>query len=414
MKYAEDIKRYFQKSTLSTNRDKHEAIFEKIQRAQDESRTTAPALSGFNLRSKIMKSNITKLAAAAAVIAMVVLGLFEFIDTEAGSGVVWAEVLEKTEQIPAVVFDMTGEIAYPQGRKLVLPSKNYVAGDYGTRSDISLDGKLSMIKYRLPARKVAYQVRVDQKKYWRFDLSDEQAARGRDADDPRTWLKLILSGDYTKLGRATINGVAAEGIECNRPEMVGKDGIMRLWVNVETNLPLKIETEMLGMEGGQMRQHKYVMENFEWNAQLSESVFKPNIPDDYTQGEDPRTSRDRQDSPKAQQTPPQALTEQEQTAQSKVKEVVRLYLQACSDRNWDEILKHRPGFAKFTVEQRASLDTHLEGLEIMQIGEPRKDAEPDTWTVLCQVKWKVEGVEEKEIHVRYDEALSRFVVCDRQ
>jgi hypothetical protein len=75
MKSAEDIRRYFQKSTLSTNRDRHEAIFEKIQRAQDQSKTRTPASCRLNLRSSIMKSRITKLAVAAAIITAVVLSI---------------------------------------------------------------------------------------------------------------------------------------------------------------------------------------------------------------------------------------------------------------------------------------------------------------------------------------------------
>jgi len=68
MKSAEDIKRYFQQATLSTNPDRHEAIFEKIQRAQAESKTTVPASHRPHYRSNIMKSPITKLAAAAVII----------------------------------------------------------------------------------------------------------------------------------------------------------------------------------------------------------------------------------------------------------------------------------------------------------------------------------------------------------
>ncbi len=285
MKPADNINEFFKNAAVNTNPKMDEAVLDKVLAAHEKARNTTPAFTEPALRRTIMKSPITKLAAAAVIIAVVVLGLFEFVKTENTSGVLWAEVLEKTEQIPAVVFDMTVEIAYPEGKKLVLPSKNYVAGDYGTRSDIFVDGKLLALKYRLPNKKVAYQVRPDQKKYWRFDLSDEQAARGRDTADPRTWLKMILSGDYTKLGRATINGVAAEGIECSRPDMVGKDGVLRLWVDVETNLPVQIVSEMLGMEEGQMRPHKYIMENFEWNASLDESLFEPNIPDDYTAAE---------------------------------------------------------------------------------------------------------------------------------
>jgi len=75
MKSAEDIRRYFQKSTLSINRDRHEAIFEKIQSAQDQSKTRAPASCRLNLRSSIMKSRITKLAAAAVIIIAVALSI---------------------------------------------------------------------------------------------------------------------------------------------------------------------------------------------------------------------------------------------------------------------------------------------------------------------------------------------------
>jgi hypothetical protein len=75
MKYAEDIKKYFKKSTLSINPDRHEAIFEKIQSAQDESRTTAPASYRLNLRSNIMKSTILKLTAAVVIIVGVVLSV---------------------------------------------------------------------------------------------------------------------------------------------------------------------------------------------------------------------------------------------------------------------------------------------------------------------------------------------------
>ncbi len=75
MKSAEDIRRYFQKSTLSTNRDRHEDIFEKIQRAQDQSRTIAPVSHRSYIRSKIMKSPITKLAAAVVIVGAVMLSM---------------------------------------------------------------------------------------------------------------------------------------------------------------------------------------------------------------------------------------------------------------------------------------------------------------------------------------------------
>ena len=342
-----------------------------------------------------MKNSIVKLAVAAAVVASILIGIGVF--SNSGTGVVWAEVLEKTEQIPAVVYDMTIEIGESQG-KVVRTSKTYVAGDYGTREDAFRDGKLVTIGYRLHRKNVVYVIRVDRKQYQRFDVSYDQAALGSDPDNPRTWLKNLLSGGgYTELGRTTIDGVVVEGIEGRRLEDSGEDSVTQIWVNVETNLPVRIEIE--GMEGGRMT--KLVMENFDWNAQLDESFFEPNIPDDYTQVEDPRATQARQARP---------LTDEERAALPEIKQTVTLFLQACSDRSWDDILNYAPGMVKLSTEQREVVDAYCSGLELMEMGEPFKTAESDTWLVPCQIKWKAQGTGNKEIRVRYDETLGKFVI----
>lgn len=411
MKSIEDVKKFYQNAAMETNPKRDEIFLKKLLVAHEIQMNTDSAAVEPNIRRIIMKSPITKFAAAGVIITAVTLGLFEFSGTGNTSSVAWGQILEKTEQIPAVVFDMTVEIEQPGGENLVLPSRYYVAGDYGTRSDVYIDGKLSRLGYRLPTQKVAYQINVDQKKYWRFELSDEGAAQGQDPDDPRTWLKMILSGGgYTELGRAEINGVAVEGIEGNRTETTGENCVMRVWVDVKTNLPVQIVMETLGMEGGQMKRHKYVMENFDWDASLDESIFEPNIPDDFVLGEDPRASRNRQESSKAQSAPLQTLTEQEKSLQPKIKETVRQFLQACSDGKWDEILKYRPGFEKLSVEQRVSLGNQLGGLEIMEIDEPFKTDSSGVWHIPCRIKWKT-GEDNDEIRVRHDETLGIFVVC---
>ncbi len=240
-----------------------------------------PALREPTLRSTLMRNSYVKLALAAVVILAVVLGLAEFLGPGGKSGVVWAEVMEKAAQAPTVVFDTTEEYSYPQGRKVVFRIKTCRSTEYGDEAEVYCEGQLISIHYWLPRQKVAYQVRPDRKQYARTDLSEPEAAWGSQ-DDPRSWLKKILSGKYTKLGRTTINGRAAEGVECKLGEAAGQDIIMRLWVDVQTNLPVRIEHEELHMLEGQMRPLKSVMENFEWDAQLDESLFEPSIPADYT------------------------------------------------------------------------------------------------------------------------------------
>lgn len=346
-----------------------------------------------------MKSPITKIAAAAVIIVAVIVSL----TIKGGpdiAGVTWAEVIEKVEQIPALTFDMTTEISYSENNKLTIRSENYVAGDYGTKSNLYTNGELFVIKYRLPKKNLAYMIRPKDKTYMRIDLSDEQAAKGQDPDDPRTWLKMILSGDYTELGRDNINGVDVEGIECRPAEMVGdENGVMRLWVDVQTNLPVRIELEKLEMEGGQMRPHKFVMENFQWDVELDESVFEPDIPDDYELQEVPRRSQ------QIEQKPPRLLTDTEKDEQPMVREAVGKFFQACRDENWNEVMQYLPNVR---INQR--LKNILGGLETRFIGEPIKSDKFDGWRVPYEIKYKEGNTQKHTLELRKDITTGKYIV----
>jgi len=349
----------------------------------------------------IMKSRITKLAAAAVIIVAVILGL----NITGGpdiAGVTWAEVIEKVEQISALTYDMTSEISYPGNKTLTYQCEIYIAGDYGTKSSIYMNGELFVVKYLLPRKKLAYHIRPKDKTYIRRDLSDEQAARLKEPDDPRTWLKTVLSGDYIELGRDNINGVVVEGIKCSMTEKTGEDTVMRLWVGVETNLPVRIEIEGFSMEGGQMRPHKDVMENFQWDVELDASIFEPNIPNDYK-------LRDVQNNPQqVEQKPPRLLTDTEKDEQPMVKEFVRKLFQACRDEDWDEFATLCPNLRpKWGKKQK----TFMGGLEIVHIGEPFKTDDSSKWYVPYEIKSKLEfgRIRKNTLRIRYDEATQKYI-----
>jgi outer membrane lipoprotein-sorting protein len=348
-----------------------------------------------NIWRIIMKSKITKAAAAAVIIGAVILGL----NITSGpdiAGVTWAEVIEKVEQISALTYDMTSEISYPENKKLSIQSENYVAGDYGTKSILYMNGEVFVVTYLLPRKKLAYHIRPKDKTYRRMDMSDEQAARVKEPDDPRTWLKTVLSGDYIELGRDNINGVVVEGIKCSMTEKTGEDTVMRLWVGVETNLPVRIEIEGQKMEGGEMRPHKYVMENFQWDVELDESVFEPNIPEDYR-------LIDEQKNAQVEQKPPRLLTDTEKDEQPMVREFVRKLFQACSDEDWDEFSTLWPG----TPNEMQK--TMLGGLEIVHIGEPFKTTDSSKWYVPYEIKLEFGRIMKNNLSIRYDEDTQKYI-----
>ncbi len=399
MRPAENIEKLIKNIDIDTNAKTDNAVLGDVIEAFEKSKGKKTSATEPNIWRIIMKSRITKLAAAAVIIVAVILGL----NITGGpdiAGVTWAEVIEKVEQISALTYDMTSEISYPGNKTLTYQCEIYIAGDYGTRGNISMNGEVFVVKYLLPRKKLAYHIRPKDKTYRRMDLSDEQAARLKEPDDPRTWLKTVLSGDYIELGRDNINGVVVEGIKCSMTEKTGEDTVMRLWVGVETNLPVRIEVEGQKMEGGQMRPQKNVMENFQWNVELDESVFEPNIPEDYR-------LIDEQKNAQVEQKPPRLLTDTEKDEQPMVREFVRKLFQACANKDWDEFSKLCPGLSLNKMQKSL-----MGGLEIISIGDPFKSTDSSKWYVPYEIKSKLEfgRIRKNTLRIRYDEATQKYIL----
>jgi hypothetical protein len=101
---------------------------------------------------------------------------------------------------------------------------------------------------------------------------------------PKEIVRRFMSEDYKELGRRTIDGVVAEGLEVTDPAFCSAnfkvDSVTsRLWVAAESGFPVRIENKFVA-EGGSL-QIESVMDRFEWNVELGPEVFEPNIPADY-------------------------------------------------------------------------------------------------------------------------------------
>ena len=121
------------------------------------------------------------------------------------------------------------------------------------------------------------------KKYIMASMTEEQVRKIHEQVNPVGMIKEFMSFEHTDLGRETIDGVEAEGIEVDDPKFAGgmfERAKGRLWVNVETDLPVRVEVE--GVSSGGAVETKIVAYEFDWDAELEPGIFEPNIPDDYT------------------------------------------------------------------------------------------------------------------------------------
>ena len=114
---------------------------------------------------------------------------------------------------------------------------------------------------------------------------------------PRGLVEYFTSGHYTELGSAKFNNMDVEGFETADPNVLfplpeplrslfpATDIIGRIWIDVETSLPVGVAAEFntdRGLFTGLNKLHgEWKSYGFQWNAELPEGVFEPNIPDDY-------------------------------------------------------------------------------------------------------------------------------------
>ena len=283
MKSPENIEKLIRDAEIHSNPDANQTVLEDLLKQFDLTEEEQKAsVMPLNKRRIIMKSPITKFAAAAIIIIAVTLGLFEFIDNGSDSGVVWAEVARKVQASRGVIFRSTEHI---------VPDTYDQESDFNMQYYTSTQSRLDeyegseIIKTIWGDCNTKTVILVDHyhKSYVKMILETTMPDRLQMAD-PNRWIQKFLSCQYKKLGQKTIDGVLCEGIETTDPAFYGggnppETSVARLWVSVETGYPVRLEGEFV-TDNGQSR-HTFVQDQFQWDMELDESMFEPNIPAGY-------------------------------------------------------------------------------------------------------------------------------------
>lgn len=239
------------------------------------------------LRRIIMKSPVTKLAAAAVIGIVAVVGIFHIMG---GSGVAWAELVEHVEGIKTVAYRMRAtmkglvEMATDQPLNIEMQAKlAYDEGFYINSCTHVENKKIVARTYVLFEEGAIVSVIPQQKKYIKMTLTDDLLAKmQKENGDPRTTLKQMMEHEYTELGFKTINGTKVAGIEVTDPAMGGgmfEEFAAQLWCDVDTDLPVLMTMKGSGKNGEVSME--MTMDNFDWDVEIDTAELEPNIPGDY-------------------------------------------------------------------------------------------------------------------------------------
>lgn len=234
----------------------------------------APAREPGAIRRTIMIHPIAKLTVAAAVILAGLLGLN--IISGPGGGVAWAAIPDRIDDIDTLMFRLTMGV----GGKDTGQFTFYLSERYGFRMDIGAAGETGMSWYVAPDSDTLITVMPGARTWTKRPLSPEEKNKmPEEYEDPADYINRFLVNGYKELGRSVIDGVEVEGIEVTDPPTKNgrlQNGVGRLWVDVQTELPIRIE-----LEGKGDQTVRSLME-FKWGQAVDPAAFEPNIPADYT------------------------------------------------------------------------------------------------------------------------------------
>ena len=235
-----------------------EDLREKMLAAFEEEQPSNRIIAFRTVRSIIMKSPITKLAAAAVIIIAVLIGLNPFKDT-----VTFADVIEPILNARTIVYDLvvgseeTGLIAH----------------------DIIVGSK---IRRTLPNMGLAI-IDLDNARLLRLDPQDKSAVYVDIQGPFQKWMKNYLGlvrdivtdmenhpeWPVQELGQRQIDGQTAVGFLLSGPKIQ-----LTIWANTETAAPIRIELQM-----GRL---KTIIKNIEFDVPVDESLVSMDVPDGYT------------------------------------------------------------------------------------------------------------------------------------
>jgi hypothetical protein len=229
-----------------------------------------------NMWRNIVRNPVTKLTAAAAVI--IVLLTFDPFNLMNTGSVAWGKVAQKVEQIETFMFGLTikvsdtfnEEAAEQTTTKFVI----YLSEEYGFRMDMGPEEKM-VSWYVTPDANEMIMVVPGEEELVKWPLpADIEERMPEEYTDPRDYIDRFMSRPYKKLGRSVIGGVQVEGVEVKDPPTDGEkleDAVGRLWVDVETELPVRIEIE--GM--AEASKVQWIMD-FKWAEAVDPALFNPN------------------------------------------------------------------------------------------------------------------------------------------
>jgi len=241
--------------------DLEDVVLDRIVREQNvRLKKASKAGTVLKLRRIIMKSSITRMAAAAVIIAGVLIGM-PFIGNPFAATVTFAKVIEPILNARTVIFDFI--IGDEETSPLI---HDIVVGQRIRRTISNVPNMTSIIDLE-SARILALDTEGKTATY--VDITGQVQERTQNYVEFLRQVIVKLQDNYEKLGEQEIDGQKAIGFVARGPNEE-----VKVWADRKTALPIRIELRL-----GQLF---VIMKNFKFDVPIEDSQMSMDVPPGYT------------------------------------------------------------------------------------------------------------------------------------
>ena len=283
MKPTQNMENLIRKLRYQAGAKAHDRLLGNVLGALEKQEKEKPTPMWPNIWRIIMKSRITKFAAAAVIIIAILIGVNQFTGSIDGAGVAFAEVVEPLLTVETGSFNMTIDVVSSGldwidcGDQSVQTIHVMFAGPGRTRWNVPTgevlvanmyEGKVMIL---IPAKKQGGVMQVGPPgvipPHNRFNKLFEL----------RRLIQYALQAEDESiqfLGEHQIGGIAVIGYHITGPE---HHGDITVWADAETKVPIRIEQSM--------DTETALISDIAYDVELDESLFSVEMPEGYSAGQ---------------------------------------------------------------------------------------------------------------------------------
>ena len=264
MRLSENTEKLIKKLRYKTSTETHDIVLGNVLQALDEREKQKPGVFEPDIWRTIMKSTITKLAAAAVIIVAVFAGIHQFGGD--GASVVFADIVEQLASARTMTYSVVTRTPVESMPTLRL---QMAFKEPGYMRTTTADGYINVIDWN---RNKGISLWPPKKEFIDFEASNYQHDPAQDPFMVVEKLRTLPDEADEVLGEKEIDGRVLEGFRVTQDDMINT-----VWIDPQTAQLVRVEIEYTNAPG-----MNTIMTDFQFNAELDDSLFSLVPPEGFT------------------------------------------------------------------------------------------------------------------------------------